>query len=97
MQHSDVPSNIFNWLYRTQSSKQRVITSFVRCLETSSRTLTPQSKGKKEKKEADGWHQAPVSPFLTPLISNEEQEELLLPQQPWSLFEAIWRQLKEKE
>lgn len=96
MQHSDVPSNIFNWLYRTQSSKQRVITSFVRCLETSSRTLTPQSKGKKEKK-AGGWHQAPVSPLLTPLISNEEQEELLLPQQPWSLFEAIWRQLKEKE
>lgn len=60
MQHSDVPSNVFNWLYRTQSSKQRVITSFARWLEMSSLTLTPQSKGKKGRKEVDGWHKKPL-------------------------------------
>lgn len=67
-----VPSNVFNWQYKTQSSKQRVIASFARLVGMSSITLTSQSKGKKGRKEVDGWHQDRVSLLLAPVHSNEE-------------------------
>lgn len=37
-----------------------------------------------------------VSLLLAPVHSNETQAEFLLPQQACSLFEAIWKQLNER-
>ena len=95
--HSDMLSNVFNGLCRAQSSNQWVITSFACSVEVSLITLALQSEGKAGRKDADRRHRPLVSLLLAPVHSNEKQAEFLLPQQPWSLFEAIWRQLNEKE
>lgn len=96
-QRSDVPSDVLNGLCKAQGSKWGVLTSFACLVEASLITPALQSEGKEGRKDAGRRHRHPASLLPVPVQSNEKQAEFRLPQQPWNLFEAIWRQLNEKE